>query len=60
MRALRVTHTSGGVKSKGMMGVRRMRDEAVEVADGSDLLALLVGQGDGEGFFGAEDDFYGV
>ena len=35
-------------------------DEAVEIAYGADLGADFVGEVDGEGFFGAEDDFYGV
>ena len=43
----------------GLVGkVELAEDEAVEVADGQDLGALVVGEVDGESLFCAEDDFY--
>ncbi len=39
---------------------RVCEDEMVEVTDGRDLRALMVGEVDGEGLFCAEDDFYNV
>ena len=35
-------------------------DEAVEVVDGADGGGFVVGEVDGEEFFAAEDEFYGV
>ena len=40
--------------------VELREDGAVEVADGDDSDALVVGEIDEEGLFGAEDKFYGV
>ena len=45
----------------GLVGkVELAEDEAVEVTDGQDRGALVVGEVDGEGPFCAKDDFYDV
>jgi hypothetical protein len=51
----------GGGDWRGKWGhVELGADEAVEVIDGADCGGFAVGEGDGEEFFAAETDFYGV
>ncbi len=45
----------------GLVGrVELAEDEAVEVANGQDIRALVVGEVDGEGLFCSKDNFYEV
>ena len=45
----------------GLVGkIELVEDETVEVTDGQDLRALVVGEVDGEGLFCAEDGLYEV